>query len=123
MSPTALVQAFENHTLDRIANTFQEKTYFTEELRPIRRQRQRIYRISGRSTKYLELKDKYNKRLKAKQDSQKILSEVSKGKRNNSYTALRKLKSGENISKKSSCTLPFSSSSFESAERLADYFS
>ena len=96
----------KNHTSDRIANTFQEKTYFTEELRPIRRQRQRIYRISGRSTKYLELKDKYNKRLQAKQDSQKILSEVSKGKRKNSYTALRKLESGENISKKSSFTLP-----------------
>ena len=98
-------------------------------MRAIRRQRQRLYRKSGRSKKYLELKDKFDKKLQIEADKyhQKILAEVSDGKKNNAYRALRKLESGVNIQKNSNFSLPThveeDLSTFQSAERLADYFS
>ena len=104
------------------------KPYFSEELRAIRRQRQRLYRKSGRCKKYLELKYKFDQKLKieAEKYHQKILAEVSEGKKNNSYRALRKLESGVNIKKNSNFSLPThveeDLSSLQSAERLADYF-
>ena len=138
MSPTELVTNFQNHTSNVVTKIFPEKTvkisnydkpYFTEELRAIRRQRQRLYRKSGRSQKYLEIKDKFEQKLKieAGKYHQKILAEVSEGKKNNSYRALRKLESGVNIKKNSNFSLPThveeNLSSLQSAERLADYFS
>ena len=73
MSPTEIVHEFENHTSRLVKNTFPEKTvkisyfdepYFTEELREIRRQRQRVYRKGGRIDKYLKLKVKFDQKLK-----------------------------------------------------------
>ena len=138
LSPSELVDAFQNNTSSLIENIFPEKTvkissfdkpYFTEELRQIRRQRQRIYRKCGRSKKYLEMKQKFYQKLKREADKyvKKILSEVADGKRNNAYAALRKLETGESVSKSSNFTLPDHAeenlSDLQSAERLADYFS
>ena len=101
----------------------------TEELRVIRRQRQRVYRKQGRSQKYLDLKSKFDDKLKSEAEKyrQKIMTEVTEGKRNNSYSALRKLESGDNRGKNSDFTLPSHAeenmSPIQSAERLADYFS
>ena len=138
MTSTELVDSFEKHTSNLIEKTFPEKSitvsdrdkpYITEELKLLRRQRQRVYRKSGRSAKYLELVQKFDQKIKleAKKYHQKILAEVTEGKRNNSYSALRRLESGENVGKKSTFTLPSHSednlSPAQSAEKLADYFS
>ena len=138
LSSSELVQAFQDHTSKLVENIFPEKTvkfsnfdkpYFTEELRRIRRQRQRIYRKSGRNQEYIEIKKRFDQKLKleAEKYKQKILAEVKEGKRNNSYSALRKLETGVNVGKNSNFTLPEhveeDLSAFQSAERLADYFS
>ena len=133
-----MVSSFECHTSELIENIFPLKTvsisswdkpYMTEELRVIRRQRQRVYRKQGRSQKYLDLKSKFDDKLKSEAEKyrQKIMTEVTEGKRNNSYSALRKLESGDNRGKNSDFTLPSHAeenmSPIQSAERLADYFS
>ena len=137
MSSTELVHSFESHTKMMVEKTFPEKIvtvsnwdkpYITEELKQIRRQRQRCYRKGGRSHKYLQLKSKFDLKIKkeAEKYTQKILKEVTEGKRNNSYKALRKLESGENCTKNANFTLPSHAeenlSAMQSAERLADYF-
>ena len=104
MSPTDMVNEFEDHASRLVENTFPEKTvkissfdkpYFTEELRQIRRQRQRVYRKYGRSDKYLRLKGEFNQKLKleARKYHEKII------------TALRKLESAEIAGKNSTFTL------------------
>ena len=101
----------------------------TEELRILKRQRQRIYRKKGRCTKYLEIKAKFDEKLKheAEKYRQKIVAEVQQGKRSNSYSALRKLESGDNIGKTCNFTLPNHSEEeltpVQAAEKLAEYFS
>ena len=137
MSSTALVDAFEKHSLNLIANTFPEKEvtisnwdkpYMTEELRAIRRQRQRVYIKQGWSAKYLGLKQKFDQKIKIEAEKYhiKIVKEVTEGKRNNSYAALRKLEIGNNDGKRSNFTLPShvddDLTPAQSAERLADYF-
>ena len=105
MSSTQLVEVFEKQTSVLIEQTFPEKTikisefdqpFITEELKLIRRQRIRAYRKGGRSSKYIEIAEKFDLKIKleAKKYHQKILNEVSEGKRNNSYSALRKLELG-----------------------------
>ena len=106
-----------------------DKPFITEELKLLRRQRQRAYRKGGRSAKYLELKSKLDMKIKteAEKYKQKILSEVATGKRGNSYKALRKLESGGKSGKSANFTLPSHAeenlSSEQSAEKLAEYFS
>ena len=101
----------------------------TEELKLLRRQRIRAYRKESRSAKYLDLVKRFEVKIKleAKKYHQKILDEVAQGKRNNSYAALRKLESGQNVTKKCNSTLPShvdeNLSTSQSAERLAEYFS
>ena len=66
-------------------------------------------------------------KIEAEKYRQKIISEVRDGKRNNAYSALRKLESGENVNKRDTFTVPShaedSLTPAESAERLAVYFS
>ena len=134
LSSTEMVNLFENHSKKMIESVFPEKLvtvsdydkpYMTEELKQLRRKRQRCYRKSGRSAKYLELKSKFDQKIKreAEKYRQKIVAEVAEGKRNNSYAALRKLESGEN-KKRDNFTLPGhveeNLSPLQSAERLAD---
>ena len=138
MSSTTMVNIFESETILMVENTFPEKVvhisnydkpFMTQELKQLRRKRQRIYRKEGRSSKYLQLKTKFDQKLKmeAEKYKQKILTEVSEGKRNNSYKALRKLEAGESFGKTTNFTLPSHAednlSPLQSAERLADYFS
>ena len=138
MLSTQMVAAFEKHSSSLIENIFPEKTvtisewdkpYMTEELKLLRRKRQRTYRKGGRSAKYLNLKHKFDKKLKVEAEKyrQKIISEVQEGKRSNSYAALRKLETGNNVGKKSNFTLPSHAEEeltpAQSAERLAEYFS
>ena len=69
MNPTELVEAFESHSasiidgffpLKTISFTEFDKPYMTEELKKIRRKRQRIYRKEGKSDTYLELKNTFD---------------------------------------------------------------
>ena len=95
-----MVNTFVSETMVMVEHTFPEKIvhisyydkpFMTQELKQLRRQRQRIYRKEGRSTKYLQLKTKFDQKLKmeAEKYKQKILTEVSEGKRNNLYKALK----------------------------------
>ena len=101
----------------------------TQELKRIRRQRQMVYRSKGKCAKYLELKQKFDYKLKqeAEKYRQKVIAEVQEGKRTNLYSALRKLESGNNVAEKCDFTLPSHTKDdltpAQSAERLADYFS
>ena len=92
----------------------------------------RVYRKEGRSTKYLSLLNKFEDKMKieAEKYHQKILSQVVEGKRNNAYSALRKLEFGhDQTSQDKGCNFILPSYSEEnltpvqSAERLAEYFS
>ena len=94
MSSTEMVNFFEQETKTMIETIFPEKTvtvsdydkpFITEELKLLRRQRQRAYRKGGRSAKYLELKSKFDMKIKieAEKYKQNILSEVATGKRGN----------------------------------------
>ena len=105
MTSTKLVGSFENYTRNIVEKTFPEKTvtisdrdkpYMTEELKLLRRQRMRCYIKGGRSEKYLSLLKKFELQMKieAEKYHTKILSEVAEGKRNNTYSALRKLEFG-----------------------------
>ena len=137
LTSTQLVDSFQNYTTDLIVQTFPEKNitisdrdqpFMTEELKLLRRQRIRAYRKESRSAKYLDLVKRFEVKIKleAKKYHQKISDEVAQGKRNNSYAALRKLESGQNVTKKCNFTLPShvdeNLSPSQSAERLAEYF-
>ena len=73
MSSTDLVDAYENYTLNLLSDVFplktvtisdKDKPYFTEELRKLRRQRQRLYCKDERSPQYEIAKTKFDKNLK-----------------------------------------------------------
>ena len=138
MSSTELVEVFENYTANLVDEIFplktvcissKDKPYMTEELKMLRRQRQRIYRKSGRSPKYIEIKSKFDLKLRQAADKYhaKIEAEVREGKRNNSYSALRKLGGGGKSAGYQSFSLPShiedDLSPEQCANRFADYFS
>ena len=103
-----------------------DKPYFTEELRQLRRQRQRAYRDGGKTDKYLALVKKFDEKLKKEVEKyrQKVLAEVAEGSRTSSYKALRRLETGEHACKKD-FTIPSYSdlTPAETAEKLAEHFS
>ena len=138
MSPTDLVDAYEKYTSQLISQVFPTKTvtisdkdkpYMTEELKKLRRQRQRVYCKTGRSPKYLNIKSQFDLKLRveAKKYQERIVAEVLEGKRTSSYSALRKLGVGGKNIGDNSFTLPNHAeedlSTQQSADRLADYFS
>ena len=138
LTPTLMVEKFEAYSSQVINDTFPEKVvtisdydkpYMTEELKLIRRRRQRIYRKYGKCAEYVRLKELFDKKLKlqAEKYRQKVIIEVNEGKRNNLYSALRKLDPAYENKKHTSFTLPShveqNFSSAESAEALAEYFS
>ena len=106
MDATSLVDAFVNHHNNLVDLTFplkqvqvgpDEKPYFNEELRHLKRRRQRSYTIHGRrSRQYLQLKQRFKDKLmrEAKKYSAKIENEVNEGKRGSGYKAIRKLGNG-----------------------------
>ena len=133
-----MVDSFERFSSDLVKRIFPSKTihisdfdkpFITEELKILRRQRQRIYRKHGKSEKYLHVKKTYSKKLKREAEKYrlKVLREVAEGKRSNSYSALRKLEQGEHFSPRVGFSLPCydaeNLSPLQSAEKLADFFS
>ena len=117
--------------LKKITTTSYDKPWITEELKALRRSRQRLYRKGGRSPAYLEVKAEFDGKLKAEASKymKKIREEVASGKRGSSYSAIRKLGNREFEQHKGSNDfdipefLEENLDSQESAEALAEYFS
>ena len=91
-----MVDVFHAWTSEILAQTFPEKQisispydvpWFSEELRLVKRQRQRYYTKHGKDQKYEELKTKFDDKLKKAKlkYKMKIESEVIEGKRGSSY--------------------------------------
>ena len=106
-----------------------DKPYFTEKLRKLKRIRQREYQKHGRSGKYLKLKENFEEKLKNEKVKyiRKISTEVSEGKRGSIYPALKKLglRPGEEV--QNTFSLPSHTSQnlspAQSAELIASHFS
>jgi hypothetical protein len=104
--------------------------FFTEELRQLRRQRNRAYQRDGRSANYLTLQRKFQDKLKceALKYKEKILQEVRSGKRGSGYTAIRKLgESSLNREQRQEFRIPAYDAEGlepqEAVQRLATHFS
>ena len=106
-----------------------EKPYFTEELKKIRRRRDRIYQKFGKNENYHEVQQMFQSKLKAEalKYKNKIVNEVREGKRGSGYSAIRALGDGptEWHRKKQFVIPAFVEEGLtpqQSANRLADYF-
>ena len=103
MDATMMVDAFVNSNSKMVDKAFPEKEiqvglgdrpYFTEELRKLKRRRQRAYQLYGkRSSKYKSMRQLFDHKLlrEAKKYRNKIENEVKDGKRGSGYKAIRKL--------------------------------
>ena len=120
----------EQFPLKKVTVTQGELPYFNEELRTLRRQRNRVYIKEGKSAKYHELQTKFQAKLKCEaiKYKDKIIQEVADGKRGSSYSAIRKL--GDNscgVDKRKEFTIPSyvekGLSPEQAANKLADHFS
>ena len=138
MGVAQMVQHFQDKMQVLVENTFPEKhivikpddrPYFTENLRHLKRQRQREYHKHGRSTKYLKLKDIFEEKLKNEKMKyiKKVQIEVCEGKRGSTYPALKKLGLRPGHDVQSQFLLPSHAdrnlSAAQSAEIIADHFS
>ena len=115
--------------LKKISVSPYDKPWITEELKKMRRHRQRIYRKEGRSKAYLSVKDDFDSKRKSEVEKyiDKIKEEVSNGNRGSSYTAIRKLGNRDFTQSKSTVTFDIPElenlDDEQSAEVLADFFS
>ena len=138
LSADRMVEEFEFAAARLVEETFPQKEvviiegyqpYFTEELRQMRRQRNRAYQRAGKSPTYSSLQKKFNDKLKceANKYKQKILTEVKMGQRGSGYAALRKLGENQtNMDQRKELQIPAYSEEGlgpqEAAERLARHF-
>ena len=90
ISPTDMVGSFQNTTGGLVESTFPEKRiqiypndkpWFNERLRSLKRERQRLYLKGDKNNEYLECKRKFNETKDAEilKYKQKILMEVKEG--------------------------------------------
>ena len=137
MNSTELVGAFQDQLEGLVSVTFpqksiiissEDKPFFTEELRNLKRRRMREYTKHGKSNKYFELKEIFENKMKSELEKykQKIIDEVSDGKRGSTYPALKKLGLRPGTEKQTWFQLPSHTeqqlSSAQSAELIADHF-
>ena len=133
-----MVQRFQDTMKTLVENSFSEKQitiksddkpYFKENLRRLKRQRQREYYKHGRSMKYLELKEKFDEKLKIEKLKyiQKVCVEVVEGSRGSIYPALKRLGFRPGQESESRFVLPVHAdhnlSPSQSAEIIANHFS
>ena len=133
-----MVSKFQNFMDKMIADTFPSKTitissedkpWFNEELRSLKRARLREYNRHGKSQKYLELQTKFSNKFQNEFHKYrlKIENEVSEGKRGSSYFIVKKLGLRPGDVPQPSFQLPNhvqnNYTAAESAEVLAEYFS
>ena len=139
MSADQLVDTFQEAAGRLVDETFPKKKvtviegelpYFTEDLRKTRKQRDNIYRVQGKSPKYMEKQISFKEQLKSQASKyrNKIIQEVNNGKRTSAYSAIRKLGDGPaEWDKRKEFTIPaFIEEGLTPADaacRLADHFS
>ena len=107
----------------------EDRPWFNEQLRLLKRQRMRQYQRHGKNDKYDELKTRFDEKLKHEMLKylEKIAIEVSEGRRGSTYPALKRLglRPGEEI--QSGFQLPMHAeqnlSPAQSAEVIAEHFS
>ena len=134
---TQMVSKFQDIMDKMVSDTFpcktitifaDDKPWFNEELRTLKRSRLREYNRHGKSQKYLELQDKFDRKFKNEFHKYrlKIELEVSQGKRGSSYSVIKKLGLRPGEVPQPSFQLPHHATnnytSAESAEILAEYF-
>ena len=107
----------------------QDLPYFTEDLRKLKRKRQRAYRKGKRSALYIRLKAQFEEKLlkEAMKYKERIFNEVREGKRSSGYKAIRKLGDRPGQTGQKKVVLPayveLGLTDRQSADRLADHFS
>ena len=137
-SSSDMVTRFETLTETMVKNQFPIKTvlvgpqdlpYFNEELRHLKRRRQRDYRKGKRSSQYIESKKRFEEKKirEATKYREKLVNEVKEGKRQSTYKAIRKLGNQPGEDSLRSIVLPAyvesGLSPQQCADRLADHFS
>ena len=137
-STTEMVEVFEARSKELVDKQFPLKTvwvgpqdlpYFTEELRKLKRRRQRAYRKGRKSVQYKKAKEQFEakKLLEATKYRQKITAEVQAGKRGCGYKAIRKLGNRPGEGGQKEVVLPAyvkqGLTPQQAADKLADHFS
>jgi len=139
MSADQLVDTFQAAATRMVDENFPRKKvtviqgelpFFTEALRKLRKQRDSVYRIQGKSTQYKNIQNNFKQKLKAEETKyrNKVIQEVKDGKRSSAYSAIRKLGDGPaDWDKKKEFSIPAyvdeGLSPVDAASRLADHFS
>ena len=133
-----MVKGFQNVTDSLLFETFPEKEivispedkpWFNEELRKLKRRRQREYNSRGRSEKYLELVAIFDEKSKNEisKYKDKVMLEVTEGRRGSSYPAIKRLGMRPGETSHAQFQLPghveMNCSSAQSAEIIAEHFS
>ena len=131
-----MVETYQTITSTVLSETFplksiivsdQDKPWFNEKLRHIKRQRLREYEKHGLSDKYLKLAENFNSIFRAERDKyfEKIKLEVSEGERGSIYPILKKLSLRPGDSPHSGFQLPEHAglSHAQVAEIIATHFS
>ena len=79
--------------LKQISISSFDKPFFTEELRSLKRKRQRRYRNHGKDEIYTSLKVEFDEKLltEKRKYRDKLLTEVSEGRRGSAYSALKRM--------------------------------
>ena len=113
----------------QISISSEDKPYFNESLRALKRKRQREYTKHGKSEKYLKLKALFDekKSCEIEKYKEKILLEVTEGRRGSIYPALKRLGlrpgSEDQSSFDLSRHLEQGLTTFQSVEIIATHFS
>ena len=138
LSVDEMVHGFQNITNHLLIDTFPEKNillnsddkpWFNEQLRKLKRLRLREYSKRGRTKKYLNLSSSFEEKFKAEYEKYiaKIKLEVTEGIRGSIYPAIKRLGLRPNDTPHASFQLPAHAeqnmSAQQSAELIADHFS
>ena len=136
-TPSQMVKRFQSELSNILCQTFPEKQivispydlpWFNEELRKLRRRKQRAYENFGKNDKYEYLNELFEARLRAARlkFKEKIEEEVKNGKRGSSYPIIRQMGTRPFESIKPDFHLPAHAvrklSPAQSAEVIAEHF-
>ena len=105
-----------------------DRPFFTEELRLLRRKRQRRYQKFGKDQNYKQINIEFQAKLKLAKSKyrDKIIQQLKEGKRGSTYSALKKLSLRTDQTNQNTFTLPSHQtkglSAKQSANVIASYF-
>ena len=137
-NPTKMVEKYQEiveklvtkiFPLKAITVSSEDQVWFTEDLRALRRTKMREYARHGKSQKYCEIKEKFDKKFlnEIQKYKKKIELEVLEGQRGSYYPAIKKLGLRPGETSQPTFQLPQhvenNLSATASVEILADYFS